>query len=82
MNLIIHRAEIINITLALGTTKYLSEEMEYIPWESAIRNLEYFFLMFERTEVYGHLQVSLFSYYKKKHVWHILHTHFNIYTFN
>ncbi|XP_050971956.1 aminopeptidase N isoform X2 [Labeo rohita] len=53
------RAEIINITLALGTTKYLSEEMEYIPWESAIRNLEYFFLMFERTEVYGHLQTYL-----------------------
>ncbi|XP_016324319.1 aminopeptidase N-like [Sinocyclocheilus anshuiensis] len=50
------RAEIINITLALRTTKYLYEEKEYIPWESAIRNLEYFFLMFDRTEVYGPLQ--------------------------
>ncbi|XP_073693463.1 aminopeptidase N-like [Garra rufa] len=53
------RAEIINITLALRTTKYLSEEMEYIPWESAIRNLEYFFLMFERTEVFGPFQTYL-----------------------
>uniref|UniRef100_A0A671SEP6 Aminopeptidase n=1 Tax=Sinocyclocheilus anshuiensis TaxID=1608454 RepID=A0A671SEP6_9TELE len=50
---------IINITLALRTTKYLYEEKEYIPWESAIRNLEYFFLMFDRTEVYGPLQVCL-----------------------
>lgn len=63
--MIIHRAEIINITLALRTTKYLYEEKEYIPWESAIRNLEYFFLMFDRTEVYGPLQVCLFTYYKK-----------------
>ncbi|KAK2913418.1 hypothetical protein Q8A67_001817 [Cirrhinus molitorella] len=53
------RAEIINITLALRTTKYLSKEMEYIPWESAIRNLQYFFLMFERTEVFGPLQTYL-----------------------
>uniref|UniRef100_A0A672T0K2 Aminopeptidase n=1 Tax=Sinocyclocheilus grahami TaxID=75366 RepID=A0A672T0K2_SINGR len=50
------RADIINITLALRTTKYLYEEKEYIPWESAVRNLEYFFLMFDRTEVYGPLQ--------------------------
>uniref|UniRef100_A0A672T0D1 Aminopeptidase n=1 Tax=Sinocyclocheilus grahami TaxID=75366 RepID=A0A672T0D1_SINGR len=53
------RADIINITLALRTTKYLYEEKEYIPWESAVRNLEYFFLMFDRTEVYGPLQVCL-----------------------
>uniref|UniRef100_A0A8C1Q5B0 Aminopeptidase n=1 Tax=Cyprinus carpio TaxID=7962 RepID=A0A8C1Q5B0_CYPCA len=65
LNMIIHRAQIINITLALRTTKYLLKEKEYIPWESAIRNLQYFFLMFDRTEVYGPLQVSLFTYYKK-----------------
>uniref|UniRef100_A0A672QLP9 Aminopeptidase n=1 Tax=Sinocyclocheilus grahami TaxID=75366 RepID=A0A672QLP9_SINGR len=59
LNMIIHRAQIINITLALRTTKYLYEEKEYIPWESAIRNFEYFFLMFDRTEVYGPLQTYL-----------------------
>ncbi|KAK7176825.1 hypothetical protein R3I93_000923 [Phoxinus phoxinus] len=53
------RAEIINITLALGTTKYLSEEKEYIPWEAAIRNMDNFFLMFDRSEVYGLLQTYM-----------------------
>lgn len=52
------RAKIINTTLALRSTKYLSKERDYIPWESALRNLEYFILMFDRTEVYGALQVS------------------------
>ncbi|XP_026071988.1 aminopeptidase N-like [Carassius auratus] len=56
------RAQIISITLALRTTEYLYEEKEYIPWESAISNLQYFFLMFDRTEVYGPLQ----SYLRRK----------------
>ncbi|XP_056268750.1 aminopeptidase N-like isoform X2 [Pseudoliparis swirei] len=51
------RAKIINTTLALTTTKYLSKERDYIPWESALRNLDYYILMFDRTEVYGALQV-------------------------
>uniref|UniRef100_A0A671SFZ8 Aminopeptidase n=1 Tax=Sinocyclocheilus anshuiensis TaxID=1608454 RepID=A0A671SFZ8_9TELE len=62
------RAEIINITLALRTTKYLYEEKEYIPWESAIRNLEYFFLMFDRTEVYGpFLYIKKIQYTENAH---------------
>ena len=52
------RAKIINTTLALATTKYLSKERDYIPRESALRNLDYYILMFDRTEVYGALQVS------------------------
>lgn len=52
------RAKIINTTLALRTTKYLSKERDYIPWESALRNLDYYILMFDRTEVYGALQVN------------------------
>lgn len=55
------RAKIINTTLALRTTKYLSNEREYIPWESALRNLDYYILMFDRTEVYGALQVNTSS---------------------
>ncbi|XP_064191655.1 aminopeptidase N-like [Anguilla rostrata] len=55
------RAKIINITLALRTTVYLSEEREFMPWESAIDNLNYFFLMFDRSEVYGPMQ----AYFKK-----------------
>ncbi|KAK9543072.1 hypothetical protein VZT92_000881 [Zoarces viviparus] len=53
------RAKIINTTLALTTTKYLSKERDYIPWESALRNLNYYILMFDRTEVYGALQPYL-----------------------
>lgn len=53
-----HRAKIVNTTLALSTTKYLSKEVEYIPWESALRNLDYYILMFDRSEVYGALQVN------------------------
>uniref|UniRef100_A0A671Y3W1 Aminopeptidase n=1 Tax=Sparus aurata TaxID=8175 RepID=A0A671Y3W1_SPAAU len=65
------RAKIIHTTLALRTTKYLSNEREYIPWESALRNLDYYILMFDRTEVYGALQAylkkqiqPLFEYFK------------------
>ncbi|XP_022595280.1 aminopeptidase N-like [Seriola dumerili] len=65
------RAKIISTTLALTTTKYLSKEREYIPWESALRNLNYYTLMFDRTEVYGALQTylkrqvqPLFEYFK------------------
>ncbi|XP_068432801.1 aminopeptidase N-like [Clinocottus analis] len=53
------RAKIVNTTLALSTTKYLSKERKYIPWESALRNLDYYILMFDRTEVYGALQLYL-----------------------
>uniref|UniRef100_A0A6Q2Y6I6 Aminopeptidase n=1 Tax=Esox lucius TaxID=8010 RepID=A0A6Q2Y6I6_ESOLU len=41
------------------TTKYLRNDTEYIPWESALRNLDYFILMFDRSEVYGPIQAYL-----------------------
>uniref|UniRef100_A0A673I072 Aminopeptidase n=1 Tax=Sinocyclocheilus rhinocerous TaxID=307959 RepID=A0A673I072_9TELE len=50
------RAKIIPVTLALKTTKYLSEEREYMPWQSALNNLDYFYLMFTQTDVYELLQ--------------------------
>ncbi|XP_064169919.1 alanyl (membrane) aminopeptidase-like b [Anguilla rostrata] len=53
------RAKYINVTLALNTTKYLSNDVEYIPWESALRNLDYFILMFDRSEVYGPMKAYL-----------------------
>uniref|UniRef100_A0A8C2CF73 Aminopeptidase n=1 Tax=Cyprinus carpio TaxID=7962 RepID=A0A8C2CF73_CYPCA len=53
------RASIINITLALRTTKYLLHERKYIPWEAALRNLNYFFQLFDRSEVYGAMQAYL-----------------------
>ncbi|XP_052008838.1 aminopeptidase N-like [Xyrauchen texanus] len=47
------RADRLNVTIALSLTKYLINETEYIPWESAMRNLDYFIHMFDRSEVYG-----------------------------
>ncbi|XP_017329198.1 alanyl (membrane) aminopeptidase b, tandem duplicate 1 [Ictalurus punctatus] len=65
------RARIIPTTLALNTTLYLSSERAYMPWESALDNLDYFYLMFDRTEIYGSLQAytrkqvePLFLYFK------------------
>ncbi|XP_060783107.1 alanyl (membrane) aminopeptidase b, tandem duplicate 1 [Neoarius graeffei] len=65
------RANIIPTTLALNTTLYLSNETEYMPWESALDNLDYFYLMFDRTDLYGLLQTytrnqvtHLFQHYK------------------
>uniref|UniRef100_A0A8B9L6N3 Aminopeptidase n=1 Tax=Astyanax mexicanus TaxID=7994 RepID=A0A8B9L6N3_ASTMX len=52
-------AKYVNVTLALSTTKYLINETEYIPWESALNNLQYFILMFDRSEVYGPMQKYL-----------------------
>ncbi|CAB1338739.1 unnamed protein product [Coregonus sp. 'balchen'] len=53
------RAKVINTTLALRTTRYLSQERDYIPWESALRNLNYYILMFDRGQAYGVLQAYL-----------------------
>lgn len=52
------RAELVSTTLALSTTKFLAKEVEYMPWETAVRNLNYFYLMFDRSEVNGPMQVS------------------------
>ncbi|XP_061138849.1 alanyl (membrane) aminopeptidase-like b [Syngnathus typhle] len=65
------RAKMVNVTLALNTTWFLRNEKASIPWESAVRNLEYFVLMFDRSEVYGPMQAylraqvkNLYSYYR------------------
>uniref|UniRef100_A0A671LGT0 Aminopeptidase n=1 Tax=Sinocyclocheilus anshuiensis TaxID=1608454 RepID=A0A671LGT0_9TELE len=50
------KAGIIETTLALRTTLFLNSETEYMPWEAALDNLDYFYLMFDRTEVYGPMQ--------------------------
>lgn len=70
------RAKMINTTMALKTTKYLSKETDYIPWVSAMRNLNYYILMFDRTEVYGALQA-----YLKKQI-QPLYEHFKVMTEN
>ncbi|KAK2853497.1 hypothetical protein Q5P01_006158 [Channa striata] len=65
------RAKMVNTTLALRTTKFLHKDVEYMPWQTASHNLNYFFLMFDRSEVYGPMQAylkkqvtPLFDYFK------------------
>ncbi|XP_070828166.1 alanyl (membrane) aminopeptidase-like b [Chaetodon trifascialis] len=53
------RAKLVDVTLALNSTRFLRRETAFIPWESADRNLDYFILMFDRSEVYGPMQVYL-----------------------
>ncbi|XP_054884353.1 alanyl (membrane) aminopeptidase-like b [Poeciliopsis prolifica] len=53
------RAKQVDVTLALKLTRFLRKETAYLPWESAVRNLEYFILMFDRSEVYGPMQLYL-----------------------
>lgn len=52
------RALQVDVTLALNTTRFLSEEREYMPWQAALSNLQYFQLMFDRSEVFGPMRVS------------------------
>ncbi|XP_074956970.1 LOW QUALITY PROTEIN: aminopeptidase N [Phalacrocorax aristotelis] len=65
------RAKHIDVTLALRTTKFLSNETAYMPWEAALNNLHYFQLMFDRSEVFGVMSkyiqkqvMPLFNHYK------------------
>uniref|UniRef100_H3D2Y9 Aminopeptidase n=1 Tax=Tetraodon nigroviridis TaxID=99883 RepID=H3D2Y9_TETNG len=53
------RAGMVNITLALRTTRFLEKEHEYMPWQAARDNLGYIFLMFGRSEVFGSIQAYL-----------------------
>ncbi|XP_014827880.1 PREDICTED: aminopeptidase N-like [Poecilia mexicana] len=56
------RAQLLSTTLALRTTSYLSKETEYMPWQSALNNLNYFYLMLDQTEVYEPMQ----EYFRKQ----------------
>ena len=47
--------------LALRMTTYLQNEMDYLPWKSAIKNLEYMQGMLGKTGFYGLLEVC-YSY--------------------
>ncbi|KAJ8417583.1 hypothetical protein AAFF_G00224260 [Aldrovandia affinis] len=49
----------VNITLALRTTKYLLNDTEFIPWETAMIHLHHLILMFDRSEVYGPMKAYL-----------------------
>ncbi|XP_038130385.1 aminopeptidase N-like [Cyprinodon tularosa] len=70
------RAKLVNVTLPLEMTRFLHKEKAFLPWESAVRNLEYFVLMFDRSEVYGPMQIYL------RHQVEELYNHFKNHTDN
>lgn len=55
--LFVSSAQKIPVTLALNNTLFLNKETEYMPWEAALTSLNYFKLMFDRSEVYGPMKV-------------------------
>eukprot|EP00062_Callorhinchus_milii_P002202 gi/632938165/ref/XP_007904007.1/ PREDICTED: aminopeptidase N [Callorhinchus milii] len=67
------RADYRKTTDALNTTKYLTAEIEYIPWQAAFDNLYYITLMLDRSEVYGDMKnymrqqtTPLYNHFKVK----------------
>uniref|UniRef100_A0A672HEJ7 Aminopeptidase n=1 Tax=Salarias fasciatus TaxID=181472 RepID=A0A672HEJ7_SALFA len=44
------------VLLALRTSSFLSQETDFLPWQAAVNNLDYFYLMLDRTDVYQPLQ--------------------------
>ncbi|KAK1874928.1 Aminopeptidase N [Dissostichus eleginoides] len=53
------RAKLVNVTLALNLTRFIRNETELIPWAATMSNLGYFVRMFDRSEVYGPMQMYL-----------------------
>ncbi|XP_061102769.1 aminopeptidase N-like isoform X2 [Conger conger] len=53
------RFKYVDITLALNTTKYLLKDKEFLPWETANEKLLHLILMFDRSDVCGHMKAYL-----------------------
>ncbi|XP_068131335.1 aminopeptidase N-like [Hyperolius riggenbachi] len=53
------RAKLVPTTRALETTKFLSKDFEYMPWQAALSSLSYFVQMFDRTEVFGPMKAYM-----------------------
>ncbi|KAM3925882.1 aminopeptidase N-like [Leptodactylus fuscus] len=65
------RAQIVSTTRALETTKFLVNDVEYMPWQAALSGLSYFTQMFDRSDVYGPMKAymrqqtaPLYNYFK------------------
>lgn len=52
------RAELLDYTIALDVTKYLSHETDYVPWKAAINNLLYLDSMLILTPDYDKMKVK------------------------
>ncbi|XP_060892349.1 aminopeptidase N-like [Labrus mixtus] len=66
------RVQLVNKVHGLRLISYLISERDYIPWQTALDNLNYYYLMLDRTEVYQPLQdyikklvTPLYLYFKE-----------------
>ncbi|XP_034542646.1 aminopeptidase N-like [Notolabrus celidotus] len=66
------RANLLQSSHPLRFISFLVYENEYMPWQTALNNLDYYYLMLDRTEVYQPLQdyikslvTPLFVYFKE-----------------
>ncbi len=50
-----------DVTLPLNLTRFLRNEMAHAPWDAAMKNLDYFRVMFDRSELYGLMQACVFK---------------------
>uniref|UniRef100_A0A8C5P9I1 Aminopeptidase n=1 Tax=Leptobrachium leishanense TaxID=445787 RepID=A0A8C5P9I1_9ANUR len=53
------RAQHVTTERALETTRFLSGDNEYMPWQAALNSLSYFMQMFDRSEVFGPMKEYL-----------------------
>lgn len=55
----------LNYTVALGLVDYLENEIEYVPWDTALSGLSYLDSMLSRSSVYGKWQTFMTELTKK-----------------
>ncbi|XP_029952086.1 aminopeptidase Ey-like [Salarias fasciatus] len=68
------RAQQVNLTLALNSTRFLRNETEFLPWDAAVSNMGYILEMFDRSEVFGPLQMYLQNQVERLYMFYKNHT--------
>lgn len=55
------RSGVLNYSIALNITKYLSKEISYIPWTAAFSDLGYIEVMINKMPVYDKFKVNFYK---------------------
>ena len=62
----IHRAGLLNQSIALKIQNYMKQEVDFVPWRAFLRESTYLKLMLRRTDIYGKYEVFLLT----KNMWY------------
>ena len=60
-----YRAELLDFDIALKTLEYLDQEVDYVPWKAAFRELDYLRKSLQLTPAYGDFMVGTSESQKK-----------------